>query len=134
MGGEQMSEAMSISKKKAKIVSVIPATEQQILEATIETNKIRVAAYCRVSTEMEEQRTSYQAQIEHYAREIALNPQWELAGIYADEGISGTNTKKRTEFNRMINDCMKGKIDMVRDYPEKELLTKRQSPIIYDKI
>ncbi|KJR46052.1 Site-specific recombinase [Desulfosporosinus sp. I2] len=52
-------------------------------------------------------------QVEHYTREIQSNPKWKFAGIYADEGISGTNTKKRTDFNRMIEDCMAGKIDMV---------------------
>ncbi len=75
--------------------------------------KLRVAAYCRVSTESDEQATSYEAQIEHYTDYIANHPGWELAGIYADDGISGTNTKKREEFNRLIDDCMNGKVDLV---------------------
>ena len=75
--------------------------------------KLRVAAYCRVSTETDEQATSYEAQIEHYTEYIRKNPSWEFAGIYADDGISGTNTKKREEFNRLIADCMEGRIDMV---------------------
>ena len=75
--------------------------------------KIRVAAYCRVSTDTDEQATSYDAQIEHYTDLIAKHPEWELAGIYADDGISGTNTKKREEFNRLIDDCMAGRVDMV---------------------
>ena len=75
--------------------------------------KLRVAAYCRVSTDEEEQASSYEVQIEHYTSFIQGNPEWELAGIFADEGISGTNTKKRAEFNRMIAECMAGKIDMV---------------------
>lgn len=75
--------------------------------------KLRVAAYCRVSTDSDEQATSYDAQIEHYTDYIAKNSEWELAGIYADDGISGTNTKKREEFNHMIEDCMDGKIDML---------------------
>lgn len=75
--------------------------------------KLRVAAYCRVSTDSEEQASSYEVQIEHYTNYIESNPEWELAGIFADDGISGTNTKKRDEFNRMIEDCMEGKIDMV---------------------
>ena len=74
--------------------------------------KIRVAAYCRVSTDTDEQATSYDAQIEHYTDLIAKHPEWELAGIYADDGISGTNTKKREEFNRLIDDCMAGRVDM----------------------
>ena len=63
--------------------------------ATPEEDRIlRVAAYCRVSTESEEQATSYEAQVEHYTDFIKKNPEWEFAGIYADDGISGTNTKK----------------------------------------
>ncbi len=75
--------------------------------------KLRVAAYCRVSTDSDEQATSYEAQVEHYTEYIQKNPDWEFAGIYADDGISGTNTKKRDEFNRMIDDCKAGKIDMI---------------------
>lgn len=77
-----------------------------------EAPKLRVAAYCRVSTETDEQATSYEAQIEHYTDYIEKHPGWELAGIYADDGISGTNTKKREEFNRLIEDCMAGRIDI----------------------
>jgi site-specific DNA recombinase len=72
-----------------------------------------VAAYCRVSTDSEEQASSYEIQIEHYTKYIKKNKEWELAGIFADDGITGTNTKKREEFNRMIEECMAGKIDMI---------------------
>lgn len=96
-----------------RTVSVIPANPVYDIHARIEDVKLRVAAYCRVSTEMEEQQSSYQAQVEHYTTAIQTNPKWIFAGIYADEGISGTNTKKRVEFNRMIDDCMAGRIDMV---------------------
>lgn len=75
--------------------------------------KLRVAAYCRVSTDTEEQATSYDAQIQHYREYIISKPEWELVDIYADEGISATNTKKREEFNRMIEDCKLGRIDIV---------------------
>ena len=75
--------------------------------------KLRVAAYCRVSTDSDEQETSYDAQVSHYTEYIQKNPQWTLAGIFADDGISGTNTKKRDEFNRMIDECMAGNIDMI---------------------
>jgi site-specific DNA recombinase len=71
-----------------------------------------VVTYCRVSTDSDEQATSYEAQVEHYTEYIQKNPDWEFAGIYADDGISGTNTKKREEFNRMIDDCKAGNIDM----------------------
>ena len=75
--------------------------------------KLRVAAYCRVSTDSDEQATSYEAQIEHYTEYISKNPEWVLAGIFADDGITGTNTKKRDEFNRMIEECHAGNIDMI---------------------
>ena len=72
-----------------------------------------MAAYCRVSTDQEEQLLSYENQVNYYTNYISENPLYEYAGTYADEGISGTNTKKRDEFNRMIADCRAGKIDMI---------------------
>lgn len=95
-------------------VRMIPAVLQGCRrESNNETPSLRVAAYCRVSTDTDEQATSYEAQIEHYRDYIVNHPGWTLAGLYADDGISGTNTKKRNEFNRMIEDCMDGKIDMI---------------------
>ncbi len=92
----------------------IPAKPQKGNNAAKEeVKKLRVAAYCRVSTDNEEQATSYEAQVEHYTEFIQKNPEWEFAGIYADDGISGTNTKNRDEFNRMIEDCEAGTIDMI---------------------
>ena len=95
-------------------VTFIPAKRQvgnNIKKA--EKPKLRVAAYCRVSTDSDEQSTSYDAQIEHYTEYISKNPDWVLAGIFADDGITGTNTKKRDEFNRMIDECHAGNIDMI---------------------
>lgn len=99
---------------KAKNITVIPA-RKCVGNTTTADNKpnMKVAAYCRVSTDSEEQATSYDTQVEHYTEFIKKNPKWEFAGIYADDGISGTNTKKREEFNRMIEDTMAGKIDMI---------------------
>jgi len=94
-------------------VRLIPAAPRDGGKKPNEESVIRVAAYCRVSTDSDEQATSYEAQIDHYKDYIGKHPGWELAGIYADDGISGTNTKKRDEFNRLIDDCMAGKIDMV---------------------
>ena len=95
-------------------VTVIPARYHAVRQEKDEDKpKLRVAAYCRVSTDSEEQATSYEAQIEHYTEYIKKNPEWELAGIFADEGLSGTDTRKRGEFNRMIEECMAGKINMV---------------------
>jgi len=98
----------------ASNVTVIPAKKTIGTQKTIDkVQKTRVAAYCRVSTDSDEQETSYETQIEHYTSYIESHPDWVLAGIYADDGISGMNTKKRDEFHRMINDCHNGKIDMV---------------------
>ena len=95
-------------------ITVIPARKKATRRSKAEeVPKTRVAAYCRGSTDSDEQATSYEVQVEHYTDFINNNPKWELAGIYADDGISGTNTKKRDDFNRMIDDCMAGKIDMV---------------------
>ncbi len=98
-----------------RIITMIPAKKRvgSQKHVTEEKPKLRVAAYCRVSTDSDEQESSYEAQVEHYTEYIEKNPDWTLAGIYADDGISGTNTKKREEFNRMIEDCMASKIDMV---------------------
>ena len=75
--------------------------------------KKRVAAYCRVSTDGADQKNSFSAQIDHYSDFIASNAQWQFAGIFADEGISGTSKTKRTEFLRLIGECECRKIDMV---------------------
>ena len=95
-------------------VRVIPARQnQKTNEGSRIPAKLRVAAYCRVSTDLEEQESSYEAQVSHYNEMIRKNPDWELADIYADEGLSGTTTEKRENFNRMIQDCEAHKIDMV---------------------
>lgn len=73
----------------------------------------RVAAYARVSMETEQLHHSLSAQVSHYSALIQSNPEWEYAGVYADEGITGTSTKKRDEFNRLMKDCDAGKIDLV---------------------
>lgn len=93
-------------------VTIIPA-KAQIAENRDKYHQLRVAAYCRVSTEQEEQQNSYQVQIAYYTDLINKKKEWTLAGIFADEGISGTQTKKRTEFNRMIRMCKNKKIDLV---------------------
>ena len=75
--------------------------------------KLRVAAYCRVSTEEEEQQGSFEIQKLYYTEKIESTPEWEVAGIYADDGISGVHTKKRGGFNQMIQDCKKHRIDLI---------------------
>lgn len=95
-------------------VTEIPAKKQVgSLAQKKEIRKLRVAAYCRVSTDYEEQASSYQTQIQHYEEAITKNPDWVLAGIFADDGISATSTKNREQFNNMIQACKDGKIDMI---------------------
>ena len=72
-----------------------------------------MAAYCRVSTGLEEQASSYASQIRSYTELIRQHDSWELVDIYADEAASGTKTDKREDFNRMLADCRKGKIDRI---------------------
>lgn len=101
----------------AQNVTVIPPRRivgtQKQTEQTQQVQKIRVAAYCRVSTEYEEQESSYEVQVEHYTSYIKSKPEWHFVEVYADDGITGTNTAKRESFNRMIADCHNGKIDMI---------------------
>ena len=77
------------------------------------TKRLRVAAYCRVSTDSEDQLNSYKSQVAYYTELIKGNSDWFLAGIYADEAITGTQVTKREDFQRLINDCMNGDIDMI---------------------
>jgi len=97
----------------AKVMLIPAKREYTQKHAEEEAPKIRVAAYCRVSTDTDEQATSYEAQVTHYTEHINNNPEWQLAGVYADDGISGTGTKKREEFNKLITACEKGEVDMV---------------------
>lgn len=97
----------------AKKISMIPAKVQYDRNVKLSEKKMKVAAYCRVSTELEEQDSSYEAQLEYYTSKISENENWKNAGIYADDGKSGTNTKKRADFNAMIQDALAGKIDMI---------------------
>ena len=96
-----------------KKVSMIPAKPQYDRSIKLSEKKLRVAAYCRVSTELEEQESSYEAQVEYYTRKIQETENWKLAGIYADDGKSATNTKKRDDFNAMVKDALDGKIDLI---------------------
>lgn len=100
----------ALAQGKMRVV-VIPAK-------SCEENKqaakcLRVAAYCRVSTDDEKQKTSYEAQIGYYTEKINSNPEWQMAGIFADEGISGTQAQKRPEFLKMIRLCRQRKIDVI---------------------
>ena len=96
---------MANQVKTPKVTVIDPAAPEKA--------KLRVAAYARVSSDSADQMNSYLAQVDYYTRHIGENPDWELADIYADEGISGLDTQKRDEFNRMMADCRAGKIDRI---------------------
>ena len=95
-----------------KVVTVIEPKRNLMVDKE-KHRQLRVAAYCRVSTGSEEQLTSYTNQKKAYTEMISAKKEWCLVGIYADQGLSGTQTKKRDEFNRMIADCKQGKIDYI---------------------
>ena len=90
----------------SKNITIIPPSEGR-------PDVLRVAAYCRVSTDLDEQASSYASQIRSYTELISQHEGWELVDIYADEAVSGTKTDKREDFNRLLADCRKGKIDRV---------------------
>lgn len=96
-----------------KTVRYIPATIDPAAEIQKAYRQLRVAAYCRVSTKQEEQLNSYDVQMRYYTDKINSEPKWTLVGIFADKGITGTSTKKRDEFNKMIRLCKRGKVDMI---------------------
>ncbi|NCB65911.1 MAG: recombinase family protein [Bacilli bacterium] len=103
---------MQVTKIPKKTISVIEPKRSMIVDKEKYQQK-RVAAYCRVSTDSEEQLTSYTTQKKVYTEMIAARKDWAFAGLYADEGISGTRADKRPAFKKMINDCLAGKIDYV---------------------
>lgn len=102
-----------MSKSKENRVTIIPAEIEASATPDAASNLLRVAAYCRVSTNSEEQLSSYEAQLEYYIAKIKQNPRWVLVKVYADQGITGTSTKKRKEFQKMIRACKAGKIDLI---------------------
>lgn len=94
-------------------VTVIPAMPKFAVVDNVPLRKKRVAAYARVSTDSEEQQTSYEAQIDYYTKYIKEKSEWEFVKIFTDEGISATNTKKRDGFNEMIQCALNGEIDLI---------------------
>lgn len=104
---------MNICAQTVRKVTVIPPIAEMQGESRIDMRPKRVAAYCRVSTDREEQEHSFETQKAMYTEMIMMKPTWQTAGIYADEGITSTVAKKRPGFMKMIKDCRKGKIDMI---------------------
>lgn len=102
-----------IISAKPGTVTVIPAAIQQPKPGQPYGKKLRVAAYCRVSSEKDEQLNSFEVQVGYYTEKIASNPEWKNAGIFADEGISGTSLRNRDEFKKMLRHCREGRIDLI---------------------
>ena len=96
-----------------KTVTIIPAKVGKMSGKCEEGRKKRVAAYARVSTTRESQQTSYEAQIHYYTSYIQQRSDWAFAGIYAEDGVTGTSTRKRTEFQKMMRDALDGKMDLI---------------------
>jgi site-specific DNA recombinase len=95
-------------------ITVIPSIKNPITQVVNGSNQLRrVAAYARVSTNTDEQYSSYEAQVNYYMKFIQERPDWTYVNVYADEGITGTNTKRRVEFNKMISDALAGQIDLI---------------------
>ena len=95
-------------------VTIIPARKKILSNSPAPiTEKRKVAGYARVSTDHEEQQTSYDAQVDYYTNYINAHEDWVFAGIYTDDGISATNTKRRHGFNQMVSDALDGKIDLI---------------------
>ena len=92
---------------KSPCVVVIPANAPE------QARKLRVATYARVSSNSEDQLNSFAAQNAHYTELITSNPEWEFVDVYADKGISGTSAEKREDFQRLLADCRRGRIDKV---------------------
>jgi len=103
---------MTMAARKVQVLQTVPTLVFNS-DNILVTAKKRVAAYCRVSTDSEEQMLSYDAQVSEYTNKINSTPEWQMVEIFADAGISGTNVKKRTAFNMMINACRLGKIDLI---------------------
>ena len=104
MAKKQTSGNLALEQQR---VIVIPAHDELVAR------KLRVAAYARVSSSSEDQLNSYRVQNQYYSELISSNPDWEMVDIYADEGITGTSVEKREDFQRMMQDCRKGKIDRI---------------------
>ena len=97
-----------------KIVKKIPKKVPVLIdEETGLKRKKRVCGYARVSTDLLDQKNSYEAQLDEYDQRIKKNPEWEFVGLYSDEGITGTCLDKRDGFNQMIKDALDSKIDLI---------------------
>ncbi len=100
-------------EQQRKVVTIPPTVSRFTAAPIAEQKKRRVAAYARVSTDSDEQFTSYEAQIDYYTQYIKARDDWEFVKVYTDEGITGTSTKHREGFKAMVADALAGKIDLI---------------------
>lgn len=104
---------MKTTPREPRKVTIIPANSKLADPDRFSHHKLRVAAYCRVSTDSEEQINSYKNQLAYYTEKINEKVEWKFAGVYADEGITGTSMKHREDFKRMLRACREGRIDLI---------------------
>ncbi len=121
-------------EQQRKVVTIPPTVSRFTAAPIAEQKKRRVAAYARVSTDSDEQFTSYEAQIDYYTQYIKARDDWEFVKVYTDEGITGTSTKHREGFKAMVADALAGKIEISRgkwiqthycEHPQKPLEIRR---------
>ena len=96
-----------------RVIRIEPTVDIRTHTSISSIKKRRVCAYARVSTNSDEQETSYEAQVDYYQKYIQAHNEWEYVGIYADEGVTGTSTKRRNGFKEMMNDALNHKIDLI---------------------
>ena len=111
--GTAVRDAVRVMPDGRKVTAIPARVQRYATEHMLQTNRPRVAAYARVSTDQEEQETSFEAQCDYYSKLIRGNPAWEYAGLYTDDGVSATSTARREGFNRLIADALDGKIDRI---------------------
>jgi len=109
----------------AQVKNVAQGAWVSVIDARpLSTARLRVAAYARVSSDSDDQINSYLAQVDYYTKYIVSKENWELVDVYADEGLTGMETRHREEFNRMIADCRDGKIDRMVGYESPNYFTR----------
>ena len=111
--GTAVRDAVRVMPDGRKVTAIPARVQRYATGHMLQTNRPRVAAYARVSTDQEEQETSFEAQCDYYSKLIRGNPAWEYAGLYTDDGVSATSTARREGFNRLIADALDGKIDRI---------------------
>ena len=106
MDGQKKTSGSLALNSTPRVITIAPSTP-------VRDRKLRVAAYARVSSSSEDQLNSFAAQNAHHTEIITANPEWEFVDVYADKGITGTSTEKRDDFQRLLADCRRGRVDKI---------------------